>query len=408
MESLGQKVNSLFREFDIIFALLLTIVATFVFQKLNAQLLALLFIAQLSLLVKHRKVQFNTTRYFWVLTALFALALLGLSYTNNVSRGLDIMGRQISFLIFPLFYCLYKVKRIQVLFKAYCINIFLLILLSEGDTIYRFFYKGDTFPLSLDLFLSYRYTGAELTSLLGIHNSYFGMYIVFANVLLLSFLQRNRNTVISLLLFLVVGIQSLFLLQMVAKIAIILNTILIPISIIYLLVKQRKLKLLLFSGILMASITFFSLSYLKLPLERITERYQELSLGEDASRETRIKLWNAALPVIENNIIFGVGTGDVEDKLHEAYEKNEILSKSNIHNQYLDYLMRYGILGLLVFLIVLGYAFAHAIKTKNYIYFCFTLIIMVSCFTENIFSRQWGITFYACFNYLLYLNAKQD
>ncbi len=392
---------------DVVFLLLLGVVASFAIPKLNAPMVGLLFAAQLFVLLKNRKANFKTTRYFWALMGLFALSLVGMIYTENMPRGVDMIGRQISFLLFPVFYATYRVKSFSVLFKTYCIFIFGMILICEIDTIYRFFYKSDTFPLTLDLFLSYRYTGAELTKSIGLHNAYFGMYILFSNVLLLSWMIKTMRSRIFLGLFLLVCLQSVFLLQMVAKTAIIMNLLIVGASMIYILIKQKKLKLLLFSSLLLIVIASFSYSYLKLPIERITERFEELNQGENTERETRVKLWKSALPIIKENLVVGVGTGDVEDQLHASYKKNDILSKSNIHNQYLDYLMRYGLVGLLVFLSILGYALIHALKTANYIYFCFTLIIIGCCFTENIFSRQWGITFYACFNYLLYTFAKK-
>ncbi len=395
------------KDLDVVFLLLLGVVASFAIPKLNAPMVGLLFAAQLFVLLKNRKAFFKPTRYFWALMGLFTLSLVGMIYTENMSRGVDMIGRQISFLLFPMFYATYRVKNFSILFKTYCIFIFGMILVCEIDTIYRFFYKSDTFPLTLDLFLSYRYTGAELTKSIGLHNAYFGMFILFSNVLLLNWMIKAKRSVVFLGLFLLVCLQSVFLLQMVAKTAIIMNLIIVGASMVYILIKQKKLKLLFFSGLLLVVIGLFSYSYLKLPLERITERFEELNQGENTERETRVKLWKSALPIIKENLVVGVGTGDVEDQLHAAYKKNAILSKSNIHNQYLDYLMRYGIIGLLLFLSILGYALIHAIKTGNYIYFCFTLIIIGCCFTENIFSRQWGITFYACFNYLLYTFAKK-
>ncbi|GBF18517.1 MULTISPECIES: O-antigen ligase family protein [Arenibacter] len=404
----AEPTYSLLKNLDVVFLLLSGVVVTFAIEKLNAPLIAILFAAQLFVLIKNKKANLKITWYFWCLMALFSLNLLGLLYTENLPKGFEMIGRQISFLLFPLFYGVYQIKNIALLFRVYCVSIFVLIFLFELDTVYRFLYKSDTFPLSLDLFLSYRYTGAELTKLLGVHNAYFGMYILFSNTLILNQLRQVKSTRIFALLFLLICVQSLFLLQMVAKTAIISNSILVVGSIIYILIKQKKLKLLFFVATLIALFAYFSSSYLKLPLERITERFEELNQGKKAERETRIKLWNAALPIIENNPIIGVGTGDVQDHLHAVYKKNNITSKSNIHNQYLDYLMRYGIIGLFIFLYVLGYALIHAYKTSNFIYFCFTLIVMGCCFTENILSRQWGITFYTCFNYLLYLNAKKD
>ena len=401
-------VDARLKDLDVVFVLFLGVVGTFGIGKLNAPLIFILFATQLFTLAKNKKVNFKADWYFWILIGLFFLNLIGLLYTENIPRGFDMMGRQISFLLFPLFYSVYKVKHLHLLFKVFCIGIFALMLLFEIDTLYRFFYKSDTFPLSLDLFLSYRYTGSELTKLIDIHNAYFGMFILLSNVFLLDHLRRVRSIQIFALLFLVICLQSLFLLQMVAKTAIILNILLVAGSIIYILIKQGRIRLLLFTGVLITLVTFFSLSYMKLPFERITDRFEELNQGEDTDRETRIKLWSAAIPIIKDNAVLGLGTGDVENHLHRAYKANNITSKSNVHNQYLDYLLRYGIFGLLVFIAVLGYALIHAIKTANYIYFCFTLIIAGCCFTENIFSRQWGITFYACFNYLLYLNAKKN
>lgn len=407
MKIAGQVAAKL-KSLDVVFVLLLGVVGTFGVGKVNAPLILMLFAAQLVIVLKNKKANFKTDTYFWILICLFSLNVLGLLYTENIPRGFDMMGRQISFLLFPVFYSLYRVKNINLLFKVFCSGIFMLTLLFEIDALYRFFYKSDTFPLSLDLFLSYRYTGAELTKLLDIHNAYFGMFILVSNVFILDYLRKVASTRTFALLFLVICLQSLFLLQMVAKTAIILNTILVLGSLIYILVKQGRIRLLLFTGVLIALITIFSFSYLKLPLERITERFEELNQGQDTNRETRLKLWSAAFPIVNDNPVIGVGTGDVEDQLHTAYSANNVVSKSNVHNQYLDYLMRYGTFGLLLFLTALGYALIHAIRTANYSYFCFTLIIAGCCFTENIFSRQWGITFYACFNYLLYLNAKKE
>lgn len=397
------------RDLDVVFLLLLGVVATFTLEKLNPILIVSLFVVQIGLvLFKRRNLHFETTRYFWLLMICFLLGPIGLIYTDNIPRGFDMIGRQVGFLLFPLFYCVYKVKRTELLFKVYCGSILMFIFLFEIDTLYRFFYKSDTFPLTLDLFLSYRYTGSNLTALLEMHNAYFGMYILFANVLLLDYLRTVRSMGKYMIVLIVVCIQSLFLFQMIAKTAIVLNAILVLGSITYILIAQKKMKLLLFSALTIVMAAFLSQTFLKLPIERIRDRFEELGQGQDANRETRIKLWTAAAPIIKENVLIGVGTGDVENELHRAYRTKSVQSKSNVHNQYLDYLLGYGIVGLLVFLCVLVVALYHAIKTANYTYFCFTLIIAGCCFTENILSRQWGITFYACFNYLLFLNAKKD
>jgi len=388
---------------DIIFLLLLIVFATLPIEKLNPKIIIVLFISQLSILLFGKKVKFKISVFLWMLLGLFTLNFLGLLYSENLSRGVTIITRQISIIIFPIFYIFYRVKKYGLLFVIYVVAIFSYILLSEIDIMYRFFYKSNIFPLDLDLFFSYRYTGAELTKILGIHNAYFGMFIVFSNVLIISFIERVKKNYHIVLLLALITFQSLFLLQMIAKTAIILNIIIVIPSLFYFFIKLRKRYIVFLLILLFLVIGWFSTSHLNLPLNRIKERFFELRSYENTTRETRMKIWKSALPIIQDNYLLGVGTGDVEKELHKEFAIHNMKSASNVHNQYLDYLMRFGIAGISLFLIVLGYALYNSMKKKNYIFFCFTLIIIGSCFTENILSRQLGLVFYASFNYLLYL-----
>tara|TARA_R110002049_G_scaffold307520_2_gene508270 strand:- start:28924 stop:30156 length:1233 start_codon:yes stop_codon:yes gene_type:complete len=391
---------------DIFFLLLLGVVASFPLEKINPVFIFILFSTQIGYLIYYRKVEFTPTFFLWLLIALFALNFLGLLYSEDLSRGFTMITRQISFVLFPLLYAVYHIRNISILFKTYVAAIFCFILICELETLYRFFYMSDVFPLNLELFLSYRYTGAELTKVIGVHNSYFGMYIMFSNVLIISFLQKVKKNFVLLLSLLLIGFQSVFILQMVAKTAIIMNTVIVISSLVYFLIKLKKIKLLVFLIGLVLSLGWFSVKHLDLPLNRIADRYMELKNGDSTNRDTRVKMWKSAVPIIKEHYMFGVGTGDVENVLHKEYKIKNIQSRSNVHNQYLDYFMRFGVLGIVIFLSVLGVALYTAIKTKNYVYFCFTIIIIGCCMTENILSRQWGITFYACFNYLLYISQK--
>lgn len=396
------------KNIDIVLLLLMSVAATLPLQKINPIFVFTLFSVQVGFIIYYRKIQFNNSLFLWLLISLFVLNVVGLLYSENLNRGFIIITRQISFVLFPLLYSIYCVKNISILFRTYIVAIFCFIVVCELNTLYRFFYLSDVFPLNLELFLSFRYTGAELTKAIGIHNAYFGMYIIFSNVLIISFLQKVKKNYNQFLLILLVSFQSIFILQMVAKTAIIINTIIVVFSLVYFLIKLKRIKVLILLISLTLALGWFSAKYLDLPLNRIADRYIELKSGDDAIRDTRVKMWNSSIPIIKKNYVFGVGTGDVEDLLHKEYEIKNIQSRSNIHNQFLDYLLRFGVVGIVIFLSVLGVALYKAIKTKNYIYFCFTIIIIGCCMTENILSRQWGIIFYAYFNYLLYTWKKTD
>lgn len=407
MTAIINKYKKYFKDLDLVFLLLIGVFSTFPLEKWNPKFIFGLFIVQLFLVIKNRKFKLKTNPFFWMLIGLFCLNFFGLLYTENLNKGFTVITRQIGFVLFPLFYASNNTNRTKLLFKIYCISIFTFLIVFETHTLYRFLYKSDIFPLDLELFLSFRYTGAEVTKFLDMHNAYFGMYLVMSNILIVSFLKTTKRNLYFVLLLLVIAIQSLFLMQMVAKTAIILNLLIIIPSLIYLLINRKKIKTLVFLATIIVGIGYFTFTKFNLPLKRIKDRVEELIYANESERETRPVIWESALPIIKDNFLIGVGTGDANIVLVEKYKSDGLKTNTNIHNQYLDYLLRFGVVGLLVFLSVLIFAIYQSIKLNNYVYFCFLILIMGSCITENILSRQWGIVFFASFNYLLYLRAQK-
>jgi len=389
------------------FFLLCLIVSTFPLLKVNNILIFSLFVFQVIVLIKNRvKITFHKTVFLWMLIGLYTLNIIGLLYTELLSTGFNVITRQITFILFPLFFCVYKLKNINLLLKIYVIAIFCFIVFFEAYTLFHFFYRSTIFPLDLELFFSSIYTGSELIKAFEFHKAYFGMYIAFSNVIIIDFIFKSNKKIIIFLLLFLLAFQSFFILQMIAKTAILINGLIVLISVFYFLIKRKQILALVFFVALLFSLTAFVSKHFDLSASRLTDRFTELKEGESATRETRVKLWNSAIPIIKENLFFGVGTGDADNLLHKEYEKANIKIRSNIHNQYLDYLLKFGIFGLSVFIFILLFAVSHSIKSKNYIYFCFTLLIIACCVTENILSRQWGIIFYGFFNYLLFLNSK--
>ena len=79
-------------------------------------------------------------------------------------------------------------------------------------------------------------------------------------------------------------------------------------------------------------------------------------------------------------------------------EKNRFVTKNyNTHNQYLNELLRGGIVGFLLLLtpqIVLLY---YSFKTGNTSSILFMISVICFCFVENILDRQLGVYLYAIF-----------
>jgi hypothetical protein len=60
-------------------------------------------------------------------------------------------------------------------------------------------------------------------------------------------------------------------------------------------------------------------------------------------------------------------------------------------------MLRSGIIGLLIYLIVLYYAFVQAIRKKDFLFFSFLVLVATVSVSENILDVNKGIFFYSFF-----------
>jgi hypothetical protein len=124
----------------------------------------------------------------------------------------------------------------------------------------------------------------------------------------------------------------------------------------------------------------------------------------------RLEYWKTGLQIFMDNLILGVGSGDIQTAFNTQYEINNSHLKPQFrlraHNQFITTLATFGLIGIVLFGWFLFYPM---LKTKSYasfLYLSFFLIILVSLITEDTLDTQIGITFFAFFNTLLILNNK--
>jgi len=117
-----------------------------------------------------------------------------------------------------------------------------------------------------------------------------------------------------------------------------------------------------------------------------------------------------AVAIIKNNFILGVGTGDLQDAFNLQYNKyNSVLElqyRLRAHNQYLTYMVAFGVVGLSWFLFFLFYPIIKTKLYKNYFYLAFFSIVLLSMITEDTLETQVGINFFVFFNTIFLLSLK--
>jgi O-antigen ligase len=132
------------------------------------------------------------------------------------------------------------------------------------------------------------------------------------------------------------------------------------------------------------------------------------SLGRDWGGKTiRLAIWDCSMDIIQKHWLAGVGTGDVQDELQQAYENRKFYFASrynryNAHNQYIQETLAAGIPGLFVFLCCLFLPLYQCIvHKKNTLYALFLISFGFICFTESILEISKGVIWYSFFNALL-------
>ena len=124
----------------------------------------------------------------------------------------------------------------------------------------------------------------------------------------------------------------------------------------------------------------------------------------------RVEFWKTGINVISDNLILGVGTGDINDEMIAEYKRsNTILDqdyRKRVHNQYLAFAISFGLVGLIIILYCLLWPYFYGYGNKYAT--MFLLIYLMSFLTEDTLETQAGATFVAFFSCLFLGLYKED
>lgn len=141
--------------------------------------------------------------------------------------------------------------------------------------------------------------------------------------------------------------------------------------------------------------------------KRLTQLRNELylySIGFDPDGNSllqRFEHWRAGSIIIQNNWLFGVGTGDLQISFNQVYsEMDSQLNPSywrRAHNQFMTFWIAFGIFGFIIFTSFWCFYLCKNIALHNFIGIGFALISIGSFISEDTLETQQGATFVALF-----------
>lgn len=140
------------------------------------------------------------------------------------------------------------------------------------------------------------------------------------------------------------------------------------------------------------------------------QNYKENDNPNGNSVLQRFEYWKASIEIITDNFWTGVGTGDIRSEFKNYYHtSNSKLKPENrgiSHNQYLNFMISFGVIGACWFLFVLFYPLSFQTVRKDYYYIIFITIILISMLSADILKNQAGMSLYAFFNALFLFGRK--
>jgi O-antigen ligase len=350
----------------------------------------------------------------WMAASVFLLSVSAITYSSYKWDGLQDSLRQVAIGLFPVF--LFSTHIDMAKYKWKLLEIFALT--CTVTILYCYFEMARIilyFHLSPAAIVSKSFLNQQFTAPVGTHATYLSMYVLLSLCIFLFLFFRSGNGQ-SWYHLLCACILLAGLLQLSSRSAFI-AALAILIFIIPFYISKPGYRFIYFGVALTLSLVIV-LAITKVPnlkTRYIDDLENDLSQYRDPGdlTESRMSRWNLAWQLVKKAPLLGYGTGAESFILKNTYFENKFyrsyLLGLNAHSQFLSFLLNTGLVGLLVYLVLLGYAGRLAIKRKDFLFLSFLMIIFFVSLSENILTVSKGVLFYAFFLslFLMPVSAKK-
>lgn len=345
---------------------------------------------------------------FWLFQLVYALGLLGYYQSLHRNEASFLLERQLTILLFPVVLPLaLNIQRkmlagILMTISLACVVAIVFLVLKMNYIIFSVMHMPFSQVLSSGVFFNHGFSKP-----ISIHAGYLSLYVALSIIYLLSLYHSQARRSGKLILVTMVGILGIGMLFLASRnVMLALMCILLFIYPYYHVANKMRFYLVFLSLIAIIVLTFQTVPYLKERFSvQLVSDIKSLQNGKVVSysaTEPRIERWKCALTLIKKSPLFGYGTGDEIKMLKTEYMNQGLfisyLEEFNAHNQYLSYLLKNGVFGLLIFLGIFYVYLRLAYRRKNFVYISFLVLLLIGFYTENILDANKGILFFALFN----------
>lgn len=411
-----------------------------------------------------QKFKFNKDqmRFKWayiIFAMTWLMYLVGMLYTENQSVGWVQVSKKLGFLIFPMIFLFsdmsYLTKqRLKAIGNALILGCILFFMMNFVYALYDVIFNG---------YSTSRFFDPDLMKLYYVHHSYLSMYASLG--LMFCFMgifenEKRKIKIINLLAYLTLVVFIILIRSRAGLIWLVLTFVLQWIWLTFIM-KKKKL------GVIMGCVFVFAVAGVCVAFPRSVSRITDTiaNIMSEHSSDHRLVQFKGYKQVLEDNWLFGVGTGDRSDETMASYQRYkdnivkqigpemaEVIDKAidnqwyepvdgmrqlvyeeavkmgkdpdfvvsylveyqfiryaidkeiNTHNMFFETMLSVGIIGLLLLLAYFVIPLVLWIRTKRFdmLYCSLLLMIGFNALFESVFEVQLGIIFFCFFNSLLF------
>jgi hypothetical protein len=351
----------------------------------------------------------------FVIASPLVLEILFFWNNDSYGEGLKSLEKSISLLFFPLF-ILSNYQRVQfnklLQYYSYATTAIVLFFFIRFIVVYR--ELMDKYISGIDLWEM----GYSFSNSVGMHAPALNMHLAFVAIISMYFVvysfRNKENLVYKFLRVLVFALSFFFVLFVNTRMALLNVFAGTVIIFFYEVIRNYNFKkvtvIITFVSLLLGGILFLFVKnnpYMKEKYSTVTFAYMDKvgKLDEIKNPEakvfnsfvTRVSIWKSAWELSLDHLPFGVGASDGKPDLFNYYKQTNqhFLAKYEFptHNQFLDFLLKFGVLGPVVvslFIFTIGYL---GYDLKNAIVISFFFLFFNSNLTDDFLLRFDGIAF---------------
>lgn len=408
--------SSVQNKIDYAFNLLILLIgATFFIRKVST-ILIIVFVV--FCVIFKRKLQFTkeAKALCLVISSLFWVELLFLWNSSDLGLALKSLEKYLSLVLLPLFVIgNYKDVKYHFIIENYARIVF-------GLTVFFLVRFVIMEPEKVDIYLSGNLlweAGYVITESFNNHAPNVNLHLAFVSSILFFYFIRNyssRGRLYNFINLLIIVLISCFVFIINTRVALLLLFLGYFLIIVYYYSRAKQISFTFKIGLVLtflflstgALIAITQVPYFKEKYTTVTFGYlnkvgklDEIDQPESKAYNSfalRLSVWKSAYEVMkEQQVLVGVGASDLDPLLYEHYEKTEqhflFKYKLGIHNQYIESIFKFGILGLVALLSYIALAGYLSFKLKNILMLVFFCNMLIANFFDSYLSLFMGIVY---------------